>query len=418
MRAPSRTTVVAATLAGLLGVGAGWLGTARPWQDELMVTEAGDGSGTVQLIATEAHDEVPGGLQQWWTDGRSTLLLAPTDSGFALLPQREVPGGRWEAYVDTTSRVRPVDLAALPGSEDGPWVALGASSAHTVDHTLRSWSGDWAGQSDPDAALPAPTASKVPAAPDPMISGETALHSFVAVATIDGHDLGVTAWHQGSTSGVKNTTRGLAVCPDASACRWGDELEAPGIPVALVSTGTGFVLVVDGMDGVRVLFADDAGLDWQEVGKAPEGMHLARAVDTPEGALLLWGTDGDDGPDELSIQRVSTDGTVEDEVEALPLPVDTYGITSAARVDDRWVVGAGASDGHAWANPGYSPGRARLLRAGDEVWEDVTPEAMRHRLDETVVAMATTVAGKTTFTLASPVQRTASRWRWEPTDPS
>lgn len=350
-------------------MGAGWLGAARPWQDE-----------------------VPGGLQQWWADGRSTLLLAPTDSGFALLPQREVPGGRWEAYVDTTSRVRRVDLAALPGSEDGPWVALGASSPHTVDHTLRSWSGDWAGQSDPDAELPAPTASKVPAAPDPVISGETALHSFVAVATIDGHDLGVTAWHQESTSGVKNTTRGLAVCPDASACRWGDELEAPGIPVDLASTGTGFVLVVDGM--------------------------VARAVDTPEGALLLWRTDGDDGPDELSIQRVSTDGTVEDEVEALPLPVDTYGITSAARVDDRWVVGAGASDGHAWANPGYSPGRARLLRAGDEVWEDVTPEAMRHRLDETVVAMATTVAGKTTFTLASPVQRTASRWRWEPTDPS
>ena len=42
MRAPSRTTVVAATLAGLLGVGAGWLGTARPWQDELMVTELVD----------------------------------------------------------------------------------------------------------------------------------------------------------------------------------------------------------------------------------------------------------------------------------------------------------------------------------------------------------------------------------------
>ena len=75
-------------------MGAGWLGAARPWQDELMVTEAGDGSGTVQLIATEAHDEVPGGLQQWWTDGRSTLLLAPTDSGFTLLPQREVPGAR------------------------------------------------------------------------------------------------------------------------------------------------------------------------------------------------------------------------------------------------------------------------------------------------------------------------------------
>ena len=53
---------------------------------------------------------------------------------------------------------------------------------------------------------------------------------------------------------------------------------------------------------------------------------------------------------------------------------------------------SGASDGHAWANPGYSPGRARLLRAGDEVWEDVTPEAMRHRLDETVVATATSAA--------------------------
>lgn len=440
-----RTTLTATTLAALLGVGAGWLGAARPWEDDRAgPASSPDGSSTVVLTDTATVPESGYRFQQWWSDGDSVLSLFPTADGLGVARDRarmlEAPP--W--HFTQPDRVRPQSVAALPGSLNGPWVAIGdtasaSGSGQDQPPSLRSWSGQWSSDVAPgEDWTPQPTESMLPAAPARVSSSDSILSASVAVAKLGGTPAAVAFYRQGREGTETPRTQGLAMCPDARDCVWDDELATPEgePPLEIASTGTGFVLVTDGPTA-RVWFSDDTHLRWREIGAAPGGAQLEAAVDGADGVLLLWrrsppaaervdpetgdavsASPSDPGPDHLTVQRVSSSGSIDDVVAALPLPADTGRLTCVAHLGDEWLVGGAITGTSDWEDMPYSPAQALLLRAGDEAWEDVTPEVLRHQPDETVQALYRGVDGQSMITMASGVQRTWSTWEWRPTDES
>ena len=223
--------MLGAAVAAAVGVSAGWVGGSRPWEGEPPgVNESPDGSSSVVLTDVQSAPDQQYRFVQWWTDGQSVRSLTPTDDGMLVMGDRESWGDQPPWRFATSAKIRPADIAALPGSPTGPWVALGdttsaSASGSDAAPALRSWSGQWPDQ--PGDRLAKPIADTLPAKPARTKTSGSILSGMVSVAAIGGRPMALAAYSQEREDAPQPRTRGLTLCPDAQACRWGAAQRLP-----------------------------------------------------------------------------------------------------------------------------------------------------------------------------------------------
>jgi hypothetical protein len=350
---------------------------------------------------------------QWWTDGSTTVRL--TANGDDLVVNE--PVARVEGTADPSNddliavlpaapAIDPAAIAALPGDDGAPWVAIALDE--TDDDALTAppplaWVANGRGDDEP---APAP----IPLPVDLLghTSSETSTAADAAVVRIGDTVLAVAATSQADAASLHACT--------VDACAWTPRELPGGAAIELLgSTGDGVVAITADRG---VWYADDVDLSWERVGAGPAGMEPQVVQDGEGTATVVWldradqdagSEDAEADTDDVAIQTISA-GRLDDAVKRTPVDGGVGGILTATEVDDRWHLGGSRASAANISLP-YPAEEPSVWTFGDDSWHALEDELLRNQPDQRVEALWVDVGGDLRALTTSPVQRITMVWR-------
>ncbi|MGW9348043.1 hypothetical protein [Nocardiopsis flavescens] len=365
------------------------------------------------------HEETEGYVfPAWWSDG-STPVRLTADGGGLLIDapgpgSDPVRGARVDVSLPAPPTADPAAVAALPGGDGAPWVAVAFESKPTEaddkDTTEKplTWTGtDLTADDRLDGAEPATLPVRLRSNEISPAEGPSAIMTAdAAVARLGGTDtVLVTTSQLGESS--------LHRC-DPADCVW-EEAPAPeeGRPFSVASTGGGLVaLTGTPAEGHTVWFADDAGLGWRPLGGIPVGESVEALQDGAGGVAVLSRSGGDSE----RVYRIRTAGAsgLDEVVGPAPLPGPGT-VSAAAEAGGRWYL-AGDRPGTARVDLGADPLAPGLWVLGEDSWEPVRDDLLGHQPDQSIRLLYTNGEGRLAAVSSSPAQRITMTWRFDTAD--
>lgn len=351
------------------------------------------------------------GLPEWWTDGSTTLRLTANADGLLVnepLARLELTGPtELSAALPVPATADPAAIAALPGDDGAPWVAVAFEDKSVArgDTTTTERPLAWVAGGRGGAA----TAVPVPAELRSATTSETIMTAEAAVARIDDTDVAVVSTMQGDAAT-------LHVCV-VDACEWTPRDLPGGVGIELLgSTGDSLVAVTEDGD---VWSADDLDLAWERVGSGPSGRAPQVIQDGDGRASIVWlgrldggqDEDGDGAGSAVSIQTVG-DGELVDTVESTSIDDDVRRLETATEVDGTWYLG-GSTDNTASVSLPYPADEPALWTLGDDSWEPLDDELLRNQVDQRTEAVWVDGGGDLRMLTTSAVQGITMVWRLE-----
>ncbi|WP_211719330.1 hypothetical protein [Nocardiopsis sp. MG754419] len=401
----SACVVVVALLASLA-----WWRSARPSaaEDELAAT----------LTAILHEDTDAYIFPAWWSDGSTPLRLTSEGDGLLIDEPRTasdlVGRARVDVSLEAPATADPAAVAALPGGEGAPWVAVAFESRQTemedkdTTENPLTWTGtdlttgDRTSGGEP-VTLPATLRSNEISPAD----GPSAIMTAdAAVARVEGTDTALV-----TTSQLGEFT--MHRC-DPAACEW-EEVSVPagGDPFSIASTGEGLVALTGASaDGHTVWYADDADLRWRPLGEIPTGEVVEVLHDGVDGVMVL-SRSGDDSDRAYRVRTADASG-LEDEVGPFDFP-ETGTVSAVSEVDGRWYL-AGHGPSAARVDLGADPLTPRLWALGEDSWEGVEDDLLGHQPDQSMRVLYVDGEGGLAAVSSSPAQRITMTWTFATVD--
>ena len=316
----------------------------------------------------------------WATDGRTPLKLAYEDGQLQLtdpLAARERPP-RLDVVLPGSKSMEPDAVAILPGSAQGPWIAVGSPSREidpedvTTTERPLVWTGsgldpsDLPARADDPLELPADLRSN---------EGDGAYATIdAAVARLAGHEVAVVKTRQLSKD--KKLDYGtFSVCRLDETCRWKAAAVPDNTAVDEVgSTGTGLVAVTTGyMDHGAIWFTDDPQLPWMRVGTAPGGTSLTSMQDGVGEVTLVWTARNGD----VTVQTVRG-SKLRTVVQRTHVQGKEPYHPAVAKVGGHWFLG-GARQGPAGMRLPYENDSPTLWELRDKAWVPLDDDLLRNQ---------------------------------------
>ena len=377
------TTAVAVLVAASV-----WWATARQSDDdpEFVATLTSMGA---REVPHYAHPE-------WWSDGTTPLRLGWDGESLVVDSPRpnieRLRGTRLDTALAVPSTADPATVAALPGGEGAPWIAVAFESKRvdqddkeTVESPL-TWAGSevTSGERlDGGAATTMPVTLRSNEI-SPAEGPSAIMTADAAVARLGDTDTALVTTSQLGTITLHRCT--------LSACE-GEEAAGPDgeTPFSIASTGDGFVTATGARDeGHTIWYAGDDELQWQAIGEIPEGETLSALRDGEKGVIALT-QGGSDDETAYGIRTVDAGG-VEQVVE--PTLFSGSGqVTAVGRNGEDWfLAGFRASDTRVDFDPQSTS--AELWTLGDEEWEPLGDPLLEYQPLQWIQVLFTSLDGE------------------------
>lgn len=354
----------------------------------------------------------------WWSDGSTPLRLTAQDDGLLINSPR--PSSEWagstrvDAFLQAPSTADPAAVAALPGGDGAPWVAVAFESKptetddkDTTENPL-TWTGvdlTAGGQlsgGEPDMLPVTLRSNEISPAegPSAIMTADAAVSSpgGTDTALVTTSQLGELAMHRCSLAD----------------CTW-EEAPAPEgtEPFSIASTGEGFVVLTGApAEGHTVWYADDADLQWRPLGEVPAG-EVVNALQDGVGGVVVLSRSGSDSEPSYRIRTAEAAG-LEDAVGPAAFPERSH-VSAVIEVDGQWYL-AGDRASAARVDLGAEPIAPALWTLGEGSWELVEDDLLSHQPDQSMRVLYAEEEGRLAGVSNASAQRITMTWRFDTAD--